>query len=124
MGPSETGSITDTNLKQIAWLSARDPHKQFDGLMHHFRVSRWRFPRAGWTAVGIDGIDKEGYGREREANLEDLVARMKRMAYRPRPVRQVLIDKEDKPGEKRPLGISNFEDKLVPRMVHKVRASI
>jgi retron-type reverse transcriptase len=49
---------------------------------------------------------------------------MKRMAYRPGPVRQVLIPKEDKPGAVRPLGISNFEDKLVQKMVHKVLESI
>jgi RNA-directed DNA polymerase len=127
MGPSETCSITDTKLKKIAWLSARDPHKQFDCLMHHFNeesLAGCFHELDGRKAVGIDGIDKEDYGRELEANLEDLVARMKRMAYRPGPVRQVLIDKEDNPGEKRPLGISNFEDKIVQRMVHKVLASI
>lgn len=127
MGPSETCSITDTKLKKIAWLSARDPHKQFDCLMHHFNeesLAGCFHELDGRKAVGIDGIDKEDYGRELEANLEDLVARMKRMAYRPGLVRQVLIDKEDKPGEKRPLCISNFEDKIVQRMVHKVLASI
>jgi RNA-directed DNA polymerase len=66
----------------------------------------------GGKAVGIDGMDKAEYGRGLDAHLEDLVARMKRMAYRPGPVRQVLIDKEGKPGEKRPLGISNIEDKM------------
>jgi RNA-directed DNA polymerase len=127
MGPSETCSITDTKLKKIAWLSARDANKKFDCLMHHFNeesLAGCFHELDGRKAVGIDGIDKEDYGRELEANLEDLVARMKRMAYRPRPVRQVLIDKEDKPGEKRPLCISNFEDKIVQRMVHKVLASI
>lgn len=127
MGPSETCSITDTKLKKIAWLSARDANKKFDCLMHHFNeesLAGCFHELDGRKAVGIDGIDKEEYGRELEANLEDLVARMKRMAYRPAPVRQVLIDKEDKPGEKRPLGISNFEDKIVQRMVHKVLASI
>jgi RNA-directed DNA polymerase len=82
--------------------------------MHHFNeesLAGCFHELDGRKAVGIDGIDKEDYGRELEANLEDLVARMKRMAYRPGPVRQVLIDKEDNPGEKRPLGISNFEDK-------------
>ena len=127
MGPSETCSITDTKLKKIAWLSARDVNKKFDCLMHHFNegsLAGCFHELDGRKAVGIDGIDKEEYGRELEANLEDLVARMKRMAYRPGPVRQVRIDKEDKPGEKRPLCISNFEDKIVQRMVHKVLASI
>ena len=49
---------------------------------------------------------------------------MKRMAYIPGPVRQVLIPKEGKPGATRPLGISNFEDKIIQRMMHKVLESI
>jgi RNA-directed DNA polymerase len=92
MGPSETCSITDTKLKKIAWLSARDANKKFDCLMHHFNeesLAGCFHELDGRKAVGIDGIDKEDYGRELEANLEDLVARMKRMAYRPGPVRQV-----------------------------------
>ena len=49
---------------------------------------------------------------------------MRRMAYIPGSVRQVLIPKEGKPGATRPLGISNFEDKIVQRMMHKVLESI
>ena len=127
MGTSETCSITDTKLKRIAWLSARDPDRQFDSLMHLFNkesLAGCFHELDGGKAVGIDGMDKAEYGRGLDAHLEDLVARMKRMAYRPGPVRQVLIDKEGKPGEKRPLGISNFEDKMVQRMVHKVLESI
>ena len=49
---------------------------------------------------------------------------MKRMAYRPGPVRQAMIPKEAKPGAVRPLGISNFEDKIVQKMTQKVLDSI
>ena len=49
---------------------------------------------------------------------------MKRMAYRPGPVRQAMIPKEGKPGAVRPLGISNFEDKIVQKMTQKVLDSI
>jgi RNA-directed DNA polymerase len=51
--------------------------------MHHFNeesLAGCFHELDGRKAVGIDGIDKEEYGRELEANLEDLVARMKRMA--------------------------------------------
>ena len=47
-----------------------------------------------------------------------------RMAYRPAPARQVLIPKEGKPDATRPLGISNLEDKIVQKMMHKVLESI
>jgi group II intron reverse transcriptase/maturase len=49
---------------------------------------------------------------------------MKRMAYRPGPVREVLIPKPGRPKEKRPLGICNFEDKIVQKMMQKVLESI
>ena len=49
---------------------------------------------------------------------------MKNMAYRPGPVREVLIPKEGKPGATRPLGISGFEDKIVQKMMQKILESI
>ena len=101
---------TDTKLKRIAWLSALEPEKNFDQLMHHFNegsLSVCFHELDGKKAVGIDGIDKAHYGENLDANLEDLVTRMKRMAYKPAPVRQVLIPKEGKRGETRPLGIEH-----------------
>lgn len=78
----------------------------------------------GKKAVGTDGIDKEKYRENLDENLRNLVARMKRMAYRPGPVRQVLIPKAGSKTEKRPLGICNFEDKIVQKMMQKVLESI
>lgn len=49
---------------------------------------------------------------------------MKRMTYRPLPVRQALIPKEGQPGAKRPLGISVLEDKIGQKMMQKVLESI
>ena len=78
----------------------------------------------GRKAVGIDGVTKAQYGEELGLNLEALVERMQRLAYRPGPVRQVLIPKDGKPDAWRPLGISNFEDKLVQGAMSKVLESI
>ena len=78
----------------------------------------------GKKAVGEDGINKEKYRENLDENLKDLIARMKRMAYRPGPVRQVLIPKAGNPNEKRPLGIGNLEDKIVQKMVQKILESI
>ena len=118
---------TNTKLKRIAWLSAQEPEMVFDQLMHWVNegsLAACFHELDGKKAVGIDGIDKVQYGENLAANLKDLVARMKRMAYKPAPVRQVLIPKEGKPGATRPLGIGNFEDKLVQKMIQKILESI
>ena len=47
---------------------------------------------------------------------------MKSMAYIPSPVREVLIPKGNR--GLRPLGISNFEDKIVQLMMSKVLEAI
>ncbi len=95
--------------------------------MHHFNEDSLAVcfhELDGRKAVGIDGMTKSQYGNQLAENLQELMTRMRRMAYRPGPVRQVQIPKEGKPGSTRPLGISNFEDKLVQKMVHKTLESI
>lgn len=127
MGILESQENTDTALSEIAYLSSRKPAQVFHSLMHHINEGSLRrcFDKLdGKKAKGVDGISKEEYGKELEANLEDLIGRMKRMAYRPQAVRQVLIPKEGKAGATRPLGISSFEDKLVQRRVQEILESI
>jgi len=74
----------------------------------------------GRKAVGADGIRKEDYAQKLDRNLKSLVGRMRRMAYRPGPVREVLIEKDGKPGQYRPLGISNLEDKIVQKRMAEI----
>lgn len=118
---------TNTKLDRIAWLSSQDPHKEFACLMHHFNeesLINCYLELNGRKAVGIDNINKEQYGKELKANINDLLTRLKDMAYRPNPVKQVLIPKEGKPGATRPLGISCFEDKIIQCMTKKILESI
>ena len=118
---------TATKLKQIAELSRRKSEEVFNNLMHLFNRNSLRecfHELDGKKALGTDGVSKDIYKRNMENNLEDLLKRMKQMAYRPSTVRQVLIPKEGKPGATRPLGINNFEDKIVQKMMQKVLESI
>ena len=62
-------------------------------------------------ASGIDGITKEEYEKNLERNIENLLTRMKRFSYRPRPVKKTYIPKSN--GKLRGLGIPCYEDKLV-----------
>ena len=127
MGTTETRETTATKLARIAKLSASDRHKRFDSLMHLFNeesLAACFHALDGRKAVGVDGVRKAEYGKHLESNLEELIVRMKRMGYRPGPVRQVLIPKGYKAGAMRPLGISNFEDKLVQGVMRQVLESI
>ena len=127
MGTPETRQMTSTKLNRIAWLSAQEPDKKFECLMHLFNdesLTSCFQHLDGNKALGIDGIDKASYGKNLEENIQGLLKRMKDMAYRPGPVREVLIPKEGKPGATRPLGISNLEDKIVQGMMLRVLESI
>ena len=127
MRTSESQTTTETKLKRIAWLSGRDKDKQFDCLMHHFNESSLEecfHQLSANRAVGVDGITKADYEENLDNNLKSLTGRMKRMAYRPGAVRRVLIPKEGKPNATRPLGISNFEDKIVQKMMQRILESI
>ncbi len=74
-------------------------------------------------ASGIDNVTKYEYEANLGENIEDLVGRMKRNAYRPQPARRVYIPK---PGSnnKRPLGIPAYEDKLVQAVLAEILNAI
>ena len=76
----------------------------------------------GRKAVGIDGVIKANYGIKLEENLQTLLAKLRRNAYKPQAARLVEIPKED--GSTRPLAISCFEDKIVQLAVTKVLTAI
>jgi RNA-directed DNA polymerase len=71
------------------------------------------------AAVGVDGVTKERYGHNLEANLQALHARLKTKRYRHQPIRRVSIPKG--PGKKmRPIGMAACEDTLVQDAVREV----
>lgn len=127
MDPTEIKYDTNTKLERIAWLSKQNSAKEFASLMHLYNeesLTRCFQELDGRKALGSDKVSKEMYARNLEANIQGLLERMRKMAYRPKPVREVLIPKEGKPGATRPLGISNFEDKIIQSMTKKILESI
>jgi retron-type reverse transcriptase len=76
------------------------------------------------AAAGVDGETWEHYVENLEANLQDLSHRLKRGAYRARPVRRVYIEKVGKPGELRALGVPALEDKIVQRATVEVLKAV
>ena len=73
----------------------------------------------GRKAKGIDGVAKEDYSVNLEANVKHLVKRMKSGSYKPEPIRRVYIPKDDS-NKMRPLGISCYEDKLVENIMAQI----
>jgi RNA-directed DNA polymerase len=74
------------------------------------------------AAPGVDRETWGPYGEELERNLQDLSERLKRGAYRAKPVRRVFIPKAD--GRQRPLGVTALEDKIVQRAAVEVLNAI
>ena len=62
-------------------------------------------------ASGIDGITKEEHDKNLSSNIDNLLDRMKKFSYKPKPVRKTYIPKSI--GKLRGLGIPCYEDKLV-----------
>lgn len=92
-----------------------NPSGKWTSLMHHLLREEFlkecfqRLKRD--VAVGVDGVTVREYETNLEANIKDVVARIKSMSYRPQSVRRVYIPKGN--GSKRPLGIPAVEDKIV-----------
>ena len=73
-------------------------------------------------APGIDGVTAADYATNLEANLVDLLDRIKSGRYKAPPVRRTYIPKAD--GSLRPLGIPSFEDKVAQRAIVMVLESV
>jgi RNA-directed DNA polymerase len=113
-------------LERVREAAERDKQVRFTALLHH--VYNVEHLRAAYyvlkrdAAPGIDGETWEHYGQALEENLADLSGRLKRGAYRAKPVKRTHIPKAD--GRQRPLGIPTLEDKLVQRTTVEVLNAI
>ena len=112
-------------LLEVGERARREPKGRFHSLAHRMDVlaleRAYRRTRKS-AAVGVDGVTKEQYGQNLEANLQDLHARMKAKRYRHQSIRRTHIPKEG--GKTRPIGISAFEDKLVQGALREVLEAI
>lgn len=102
---------------RIRQAAETDKGRRFTALFHHvYDIESLREAYLGLkrdAAPGVDGETWRTYGEHLEEHLEELSGRLRRGAYRAKPVRRVLIPKPD--GRQRPLGVTTLEDKLVQR---------
>ena len=113
-------------LERVRQAAKQDRKQRFTALLHHvYDVERLRaayFAMKRDAAAGLDGETWQHYGMALEVNLQDLSDRLKRGAYRAKPVRRAYIPKAD--GRQRPLGVPTLEDKIVQRAVVAVLNAI
>jgi RNA-directed DNA polymerase len=125
---SRTPSRTDapSALERVRQAAKGDKKLRFTALLHHvynretLRMAYFSLKRE--AAAGVDGETWRHYGESLEDNLRDLSERLKRGAYRAKPVRRVYIPKAD--GRPRPLGVTALEDKIVQRAMVEVLNAI
>jgi group II intron reverse transcriptase/maturase len=102
---------------RIRQAAKTDKGRRFTALLHHvYNIETLReayFCLKRDAAPGVDGETWQAYGEQLESNLADLSERLRRGAYRAKPVRRVFIPKPD--GRQRPLGVTTLEDKVVQR---------
>ncbi|GAE28067.1 retron-type RNA-directed DNA polymerase [Halalkalibacter wakoensis JCM 9140] len=116
----------ETKLERIAELARAYPSMKFTSLAHLLdkdMLKQCHHELAGKKATGIKGITKEKYAENLDENVEYLVERMKKKSYRPVPVRRTYIPKPGTP-KKRPLGIPEYEDKIVQKGLAKILNAI
>ena len=122
--PSRQGA--PSALERVRQAAQRDSKMRFTALLHHvydpdtLRAAYFSLKRE--AAPGVDGETWRHYGESLEENLQDVADRLKRGAYRAKPVRRVYIPKAD--GRQRPLGVPVLEDKLVQRALVEVLNAI
>ncbi len=111
---------------RVRKVAKEDKDVRFTTLLHHvYDVATLReayFSLERTAAAGVDGVTWGQYREDLEDKLRDLSDRLKRGAYRAKPVRRVHIPKAD--GGQRPLGVTTLEDKLVQRAVVDVLNAI
>src|ERR1700751_961338 len=107
-----------TKRQRIAELARSKPGTALF-LLHHVIDLEWMQEAYELTrqdgASGIDGVTAADYEVNLEANLLDLLERIKSGRYKAPPVRRAYIPKAD--GTQRPLGIPTFEDKVAQRAI-------
>lgn len=113
-------------LERIRQAAGRDRRLRLTTLWHHMcdidRLREAYFDLKRTGAPGVDGVTWQQYGERLEDNLEQLVERLQRGAYRAKPVLRGYVPKSD--GRQRPIGMPTVEDKIVQHAASEVVGAV
>ncbi|HSG28636.1 MAG TPA: group II intron reverse transcriptase/maturase, partial [Candidatus Krumholzibacterium sp.] len=123
---TQNRKLLQESLTRVRQAARKDRELRLTTLWHHvYNVDRLReayFNLERKSAPGVDGVTWQEYGEDLEARLEDLSGRLKRGAYRAKPVKRGHVPKED--GRDREIGIPAIEDKIVQRAASEVIGTV
>lgn len=125
MREAKTSESMSPGLQRVMERARRNPQERQFALAYLIDVEALRrsYHRLrNKAAVGVDGVTKAEYGRDLEANLQDLHSRLKAMKYRHQPIRRVHIPKDK--NRTRPIGIPATEDKIVQDALRDILEAI
>jgi group II intron reverse transcriptase/maturase len=108
-----------TRIAQIAKEKPKDKITSLSGLINKESLTETHAGMSKKKASGVDQVTKEEYGSNLDENLNNLLTKMKRQAYKPQPVKRVYIPKVGS-NKMRPLGIPAYEDKLVQKILSDI----
>ena len=114
-----------TSLRDIATKAGKQKQYRFQnlyGMLNKHFLTESFFKLNKKAASGVDGVTYEKYKENLDANLCDLVERLKSRRYRAKLVKRKYIPKGG--GKQRPLGIPALEDKLVQHAVSTILSTI
>src|SRR5438132_4824219 len=100
----------------VDWINltgAKKVHSLIDKVYKRKNLEMaWEKVKANRGSGGVDGQNLEAFEAQLEQQLERLQQELKEDTYQPMPVRQHPIQKRDKPGEYRMLGIPAIYDRV------------
>jgi retron-type reverse transcriptase len=99
----------ETELSSISEKARKEQEYRFKNLVYLVNAENLKdsfYRLKADKASGIDGVSTDKYEDNLESNVQDLVERMKRQAYKPQAVRRTYIPKAN--GKLRPLGIQGI----------------
>ena len=114
----------NSNNRELLYCNLQQQLKKYNNvrnLMEFFQVEhlkRQHFKMKSEKSAGIDNITKSVYAKNLDANLEDLVYRIKHHTYIPKKLRRCYIPKSN--GKFRPIDIPAYEDKLVQSLIAEI----
>jgi len=116
-----------TDLIRFTQWARESPQRQYTalmGMLYDPEGLNASFERqAANKAPGVDGMRKAVYADGSAERLADLSARLRRLGYRPKPVRRVYIPKASGKG-RRALGVPSFEDRIVQDRASRILQAI